>query len=49
MKIGLVKTCDILPVTHPEINYCSLHISYKWKGQNPRKRICPYWKNDIFL
>jgi len=29
MKIGLVKTCDILPVTHPEINYCSLHISTK--------------------
>jgi len=33
MKNGLVKTCDILPVTHPEINSCWLHIPYKWKGQ----------------
>jgi len=36
MKIGLVKTCDILPIQQPEITSCWLHISSKWKGQTLR-------------
>jgi len=40
---------DTLPVTHPEINSCSLHISkkpQKSKRANPRKRFA-LLKNDI--
>jgi hypothetical protein len=35
-----------LPVTHPEINSCSLHISIKIKGQTLRNGFA-LLKNDI--
>jgi len=30
MKIGLVKTCDILPILLPEVSLYLLHISKNW-------------------
>ena len=50
MKIGLVKTCVILPKAQPEMALSILHISYflqNCKKGKPDEMDLPSLKNDI--
>jgi len=46
MFILLSPIADILKIPH-ENRTCQNLWSLEWKRANPRKWICPYWKNDI--